>query len=226
VLQRRLEQFGAIDATVQESAGERLVVEASGVKELGRLEVLLLHVGTLEFRITDMHQRFRDALPEIDKTLRRAGVRVPRHAAIAGSVAQLFGVDTSKPQGGKGKAGERETIDLSAPGPLSSLLYQGPIPGEYLVLEVQVPVAESLLARPEVRRLIPRGLDVKWGTEVTSRGAQAYRALYAVEDRPIITGAELEKATARRDRSPISRCWTSSCRVAGGAFSSGRPAAG
>src|SRR2546421_6644357 len=33
-----------------------------------------------------------------------------------------------------------------------------------------------------------------------SRGARAYRALYAVEDRPIITGEELEKATARRDQ--------------------------
>src|SRR3989440_11317012 len=62
------------------------------------------------------------------------------------------------------------------------------------------PVAESLLARPEVKRLIPRGIDLKWGTELASRGARAYRALYAVEDRPIITGEELEKATARRDQ--------------------------
>src|SRR5207302_1370114 len=71
---------------------------------------------------------------------------------------------------------------------------------EFLVPEEQAPVAESLLARPEVKRLIPRGIELKWGTELASRGARAYRALYAVEDRPIITGEELEKATARRDQ--------------------------
>src|SRR5438128_2155040 len=92
------------------------------------------------------------------------------------------------------------TTELNAPGALSSLLFQGSMPGEYLVPEEQVPVAESLLARPEVRRLIPRGIELKWGTESASRGARAYRGLYAVEDRPIITGEELEKATARRDQ--------------------------
>ena len=66
--------------------------------------------------------------------------------------------------------------------------------------EEQVPAAESLLARPEVQRLIPRGFELKWGTDVQSRGARAFRALYVVEDRPIITGEELEKATARRDQ--------------------------
>src|SRR5260370_29025649 len=96
-----------------------------------------------------MNGRFRDALPEIDKRLRRAGVRVPRHAAMAGSVAQLFGVDTGRAQGEKPKAGERETTDLDSPAPLSSVLYQGQIPGEFLVLEVHAPVAESLIARPE-----------------------------------------------------------------------------
>ena len=81
----------------------------------------------------------------------------------------------------------------------SSLLYQGQLPGEFLVPEEQVPVAESLLARPEVQRLIPRGIELRWGTEVSARAARSYRALYAVEDRPIITGEELEKATAQRD---------------------------
>ena len=64
----------------------------------------------------------------------------------------------------------------------------------------QVPRAESLLARPEVQAALPRGLDLKWGTAVESRGARPYRALYAVENRPIITGEELTKASARRDQ--------------------------
>src|SRR2546425_3924096 len=152
-------------------------------------------------RIKDTQSRFRDALAEIDGALRAAGVQAPGQAGAA-NVAQLFGSDTTKGKKGKAAKGkaQKDTTDLNAPGALSSLLFQGSLPGEYLVPEEQVPAAESLLARPEVRRLIPRGLELKWGTEVASRGARAYRALYAVEDRPIITGEELEKATARRDQ--------------------------
>src|SRR2546427_1126489 len=47
---------------------------------------------------------------------------------------------------------------------------------------------------------MPRGLELKWGTQDISRGARSFQSLYAVEDRPIITGDELEKATARRDQ--------------------------
>src|SRR2546426_7419588 len=53
--------------------------------------------------------------------------------------------------------------------------------------------SDLLLARPEVQRLIPRGIELKWGTEVASRAARTYRALYAVEDRPIITGERSEE---------------------------------
>src|SRR5207247_6064705 len=91
----------------------------------------------------------------------------------------------------------------NAPGALSSLLFQGQLPGEYLVPEEQVPVAESLLARPDVQRLIPRGLELKWGTEVLSRAGRSYRTLYAGEDRPIITGEYLTDAKATRD--PLDR---------------------
>jgi preprotein translocase subunit SecD len=121
-------------------------------------------------------------------------VKAPGAAGVS-AVSQLFGRDTTK----KAKAAAPDT-GVNQPGALSSLLFQGSLPGEFLVPEEQVPAAESLLARPDVQRLIPRGLDLKWGTEVQSRGARAYRPLYAVEDKAIITGEELEKATAHRDQ--------------------------
>jgi len=134
----------------------------------------------------------------IDQALRAAGVHAAG-AAPASAVSQLFGGDTTKK--GNGKAAGSDTSQNKA-GALSALLFQGQsgVAGEFLVPEEQVPAAESLLARPDVQRLIPRGLDLKWSTEVTSLGARAYRAVYAVEDKPIITGEELEKATARRDQ--------------------------
>src|SRR5947208_17065537 len=109
-----------------------------------------------------MQKLFRDALPEIDRALREAGVQAPgQTGAGAANVAQPFGPDTTKAKKGKaaakGKAA-KDTTDLNAPGAPSSLLFQSPNhrPGEVLVPEEQAPVAESLLARPEVKRLIPR----------------------------------------------------------------------
>ena len=200
VVRSRIDEFGTTEPVVQIQGRCRLIVELAGEKDPARAKSIIQRTAFLEFRITDMNNLFRDALPEIDRALREAGVQVAGQAAGA-NVAQLFGADTTKgkkAKPAKGKAA-KDTTELNAPGPLSSLLFQGALPGEYLVPEEQVPAAESLLARPEVQRLIPRGINLKWGTEVASRGARAYRALYAVEDRPIITGEELEKATARRD---------------------------
>src|SRR5882724_10569151 len=204
VVRTRTAAFGTTEPVVQIQGRCRLIVELAGEKDPARAKSIIQRTAFLEFRITDMKNLFRDALPAIDKALQRAGVRTSGQGAPAASVTQLFGTDTGKAKGKapkppKGKAAAKDTTDLNAPGPLSSLLFQGQVPGEYLVPEEQVPVAESLLARPDVQRLIPRGIELKWGTEVLSRAGRSYRTLYAGEDRPIITGEYLQDAKATRD---------------------------
>ena len=202
VVRTRIDEFGTSEPVVQIQGRCRLIVELAGEKDPARAKSIIQRTAFLEFRITDMKNLFRDALPEIYKALRRAGVTAPGQGAAATSVTQLFGSDTGKAKGKakaqKGKAA-KDTTDQNAPGALSSLLFQGQIPGEYLVPEEQVPVAESLLARPDVQRLIPRGIELRWGTEVLSRAGRSYRSLYAGEDRPIITGEYLQDAKATRD---------------------------
>ncbi|PYP50221.1 MAG: protein translocase subunit SecD [Gemmatimonadetes bacterium] len=201
VVRTRIDEFGVTEPVVQVVGNNRLIVELAGEKDPARAKSVIQRTAFLEFRITDMKNLFRDALPEVDKALRLAGVKPAGQAAAAASVTQLFGADTGAAKGkrAKGKPAAKDTSDVNAPGALSSLLFQGQLPGEYLVPEEQVPVAESLLARPDVRRLMPRGIELKWGNEVSSRAARSYRALYAVEDRPIITGEELQDARATRD---------------------------
>src|SRR5213596_4325503 len=163
VVRTRIDEFGTSEPVVQIQGRCRLIVELAGEKDPARAKGIIQRTAFLEFRITDMKNLFRDALPEIDKALQRAGVRASGEAAPAASVTQLFGTDTGKAKGkapkgkavAKGKPAAKDTTDLNAPGPLSSLLFQGQVPGEYLVPEEQVPVAESLLARPDVQRLIP-----------------------------------------------------------------------
>jgi preprotein translocase subunit SecD len=203
VVRTRIDEFGTTEPVVQIVGRCRLIVELAGEKDPARAKSIVQRTAFLEFRITDMKNLFRDALPEIDKTLRRAGVKAPGQGAAATTVTQLFGTDTgkAKAKAAKERAAAKDTSDANAPGPLSSVLFQSPsnMPGEFLVPEDQVPVAESLLARPEVQRLMPRGIELRWGTEVLSRQGRSYRTLYAAEDRPIITGEYLQDAKATRD---------------------------
>jgi len=192
VVRTRIDEFGTTEPVVQIQGRCRLIVELAGEKDPNRAKGVIQRTAFLEFRITDMKGQFKDALPQIDAALRKAGIK-SRNAAPS-AVAQLFGGDTSK-----SKSKHDTTSDANAPGVLSSLLFQGQIPGEFLVPEEQWLLVDSLTQRPDVRAQIPRGIELRWGAQSESRSARSYRPLYAVEARPIITGEELTKALARRD---------------------------
>jgi preprotein translocase subunit SecD len=73
-------------------------------------------------------------------------------------------------------------------------------PGEYVVPEPAFPRVDSLLSIPQVARQLPRGLVFRWASAPTSIGVQPYRYLYVLDDRPIVTGANLEDAQATIDQ--------------------------
>ena len=191
VVRTRVDEFGTTEPVVQIQGRCRLIVELAGEKDPARARGIIQRTAFLEFRITDMKNQFKDALPQMDAALKKAGVKARSNAAPS-AVAQLFGGDTTK-------AARDSAADANSPGVLSSLLFQGQLPGEYLVPEEQWPLVDSLVQRPDVRAAMPRGIELRWGATVESRGARSYRALYAVDSKPIITGEELTKAVARRD---------------------------
>ena len=191
VVRTRIDEFHTTEPVVQIQGRCRLIVELAGEKDPARAKSIVQRTAFLEFRITDMKGLFKDALPQMDAALRKAGVK-SRTGAAPSAVAQLFGGDTTK-------AAKDTAADANAPGVLSSLLFQGTLPGEYLVPEEQWPLVDSLIQRPDVKAAMPRGIELRWGAQSESRGARPYRALYAVEAKPIITGENLVKAVARRD---------------------------
>ena len=191
VVRTRIDEFGTTEPVVQIVGRCRLIVELPGVADAARAKAIVQKTAFLEFRITDTRTQFGQAIPAIDKALLAAGVRAPSQAAPS-AVSQLFG------DSGKGKSARDSVAD--ATGPLSALLFQGQLPGEFLVPEEQVAVADSLFARPEVQRNMPRGIELRWGAQVSSLGGKSYRPVYAVEARPIITGEYLQRATAGRDQ--------------------------
>jgi preprotein translocase subunit SecD len=157
-----------------------------------------------------MQGLFRGALPAMDAALRRAGVTTATAGTPTGisAVERLLGGDTTAAQGDSATQGDTTTADTAAadtgalmnePGPLSSLLFAGQLPGEYLVPEERVPLADSLLRLPEVERLMPRGYEWHWGAEPISSAATSFRPFYVVSARAIVTGEALTDARAQFD---------------------------
>ena len=68
-----------------------------------------------------------------------------------------------------------------------------------MVPETAFPRVDSLLNLPDVARQLPRGVTFRWASAPTSVGVESYRFLYALEDKPIITGSNLEDAQAQID---------------------------
>ncbi len=143
-----------------------------------------------------MENLFRDALPTIDAALVRAGVRVAPGAAAPTALEQLLGGDTAQ---AADTAAADTAFAVDQPGPLSTMLYNGSIPGEFLVPEEDFLLVDSLLHIEEAQRVMPRGRELIWASEPISQGARSYRPLYSVYTRTVLSGDELSDARATID---------------------------
>jgi preprotein translocase subunit SecD len=224
VLRKRIDEFGVEEPVVQKAGDNRIVVELAGITDPARAKSIVQRSAFLEFRITDKTGALEKALPAMDRTLRGLGVKgdTGTGAGKPSAVEQLLGGDSAKPNAAKpgapkagaapaGKSAKPAT-DSAAPdttpvpgGVLSGLIQAagnaegGGIPGEYAVPETAFPRVDSLLNIPQVARQLPRGLVLRWAAAPTSIGVQSYRYLYVLDDRPIVTGSNLEDANAQLD---------------------------
>ena len=194
VIRQRIDEFGVSEPLVQKSGTERIIVELPGERDPARAKDIVQRSAFLEFRITDMQGQFRDAIPRIDRALARVGVTAGAGAPTASPIAGLLQADSA--------AADSTAADSAdaGPGALSTLLFEGGLPGEYLVPEEFFPRVDSLRGIPEVAREIPRGIELIWGAAPRSQGARSYRPLYAVDRRSIITGEQLADASATLDQ--------------------------
>lgn len=203
VLRKRIDEFGVTEPLVQKQGDDRIVVELAGISDPGRAKQVVQKSAFLEFRITDRSQAFDKALPSMDRTLQRLGVRAGPGAAEAtpNAVTQLLQGDSTKRD--SAKADSTPVIG----GALSSLIQSASTagysvtPGEYLVEEGAVTRVDSLLNLPGIKSLFPRRYEWRWGSAPISVGAKSYRPFYVLEDRPIVTGSSL--VDAKEDIDPL-----------------------
>ncbi len=196
VIRSRVDEFGVEEPVVQPVGNDRIVVELAGITDPARAKQIVERSAYLEWRITDMDNLFRDALPAVDRALIAAGVEVGEGATPTSVLDQLLTTDTAQADSTEADS----TTALNRPGPLSTLLYNGQIEGEFLVFEEDFPRVDSLIRLPEVERVLPRGIELRWASEPRSEGTRSYRPLYAVERRAMLTGDQLQDARATIDQ--------------------------
>ena len=199
VLRKRIDEFGVTEPLIQKVGDSRIVVELAGVTEPDRAKAIVQRSAFLEFKITDKTGALEKALPAMDRVLRGLGITsVDTGAAKQPSaVQQLLGADTAK----KGA----DTAAAVPGGVLESLIQPAAaiagsqVPGEYVVPETAFPRVDSLINLPDVQRLLPRGVTLRWAAAPTSIGVQSYRYLYGLDDKSIVTGSSLVDARAQLD---------------------------
>ena len=207
VLRKRVDEFGVTEPVTQMVGDDRIVVELPGIDDPARAKSIVQRSAFLEFRITDETGALEKAIPAMDRVLRGLGIRGEGAAGRPSAVEQLLGGDTASKSPADTAAAARDTAAAArdtapvAGGVLAGLIQpaSGGTPGEYMVPETAFPRVDSLLAIPAVARQLPRNIALRWAATPTSVGVESYRFLYALADRPIITGASLEDAQAQID---------------------------
>jgi preprotein translocase subunit SecD len=202
VLRKRIDEFGVTEPLIQKVGNDRIVVELAGIKDPARAKAIVQRSAFLEFRITNETGALEKAIPSMDRTLRNLGIRGAVEPKKPSAVDQLLGGDTT---GAKRDTTARDTARDTTPvvgGVLSGLIEPAGasgVPGEYMVPETAFPRVDSLMSIPAVARQLPRGVVLRWSAAPTSVGVQPVRFLYALEDKAIVTGANLVDAQAQID---------------------------
>lgn len=207
VVRTRIDEFGVAEPVVQKEGDDRIIVELPGIDDRQRAQDVVQKSAFLQFQITDKTQALEKVLPRLDEIVKQKGTAVAAATPAAGAaaaspagaspIAGLFNKDTAKKAATD--TGKKDTTNAAltggnAGGPVSKLIAPGQLPGEYYVKEADVATLQRWLELPDVQNALPPGKMIRWGADTTSAGTEAYRTLYLVDSRPIITGEYLTDA--------------------------------
>lgn len=212
IIRTRVNELGVAEPVIQLSGSERILVELPGASEQDQLRAkeVIQQTAFLEFQIVQPMEDITAVLPRIDRAVVSVlgAEEVPEAGAAepVGGVGGLFETadDTAAVAADSDTAGAASTDTAVASRPFSARLMpldQTGQTAQFAVAMEDVPAVERYLALDEVRALLPRGTEFRWGfdPETTTGEPAAFRPLYLLDARPLITGEYLEDAQAQRD---------------------------
>ncbi len=215
-IRNRIDEFGVREPSIQAVGNDRIIVELAGIDDPDRAKAIVERSAFLEFKIVLDGEDFRNALPRIDRAIVAAvgaeNIQLkpvtsePGLEDILGTPDSLTvdttaaGTDTLAAE--PGAQATRDTVTPSDPNlrPLTGLLLESGTPGQFLVASQDVPTVQAYLALEQVRELIPRGQELRWGSKPVGQSGASYEVLYVLEADPLLTGDNLADAgPAARD---------------------------
>ena len=200
VIRNRVDEFGVAEPVVQKVGEERIFVELPGVDDPQRAQEVVQKAAFLEFQIVDETNALDKVLPRLDAIVKERGgtvaANVDADAPRSQGVTSLFAPGDTAAAATDSAKGDSAVAAVpgATGGPVSRLLQQGQIPGQYFIASAEVPTMQGYLAMPEVRAALPPGKVVRFGADSAVIGGQGYRPLYVLDSRPIITGEYIQDA--------------------------------
>jgi len=212
-IQNRIDQFGVSEPVVQLAGDDRIIVELPGIDDQQRAQDVVQQSAFLQFQIVDKSNALEKSLPRLDAAVRsqRLDVAVGAPTAVPGTTpsaaAPLSGLlsgDTSKKAavGVVGKADSTkaaaaaDSVAKDANGPITKMIQPGQFAGQYFVKQTDVARLSRFLADSVVRSAVAPGKVIRLGADTIAGapGQGAYRPLYVLDSKPIITGEFLTDA--------------------------------
>jgi protein-export membrane protein SecD len=182
VIRNRIDQWGVSEPSLQKIGGDRIMVQLPGVMERERARSLIGRTALLEFKLLADEKTTMDVLERIDKRL-SAGFTETPSPGTATTAAPESTVAAPAPE-----TTAAAPADTTGPteGPLLSMLRA--TGSDMAVLEDDVDSVNRILAREDVKALIPAGYTFAWG-KTEEAGTDKFRRLYLLKAEAEITGA-------------------------------------
>ena len=216
-VRNRIDQFGVSEPVVQQAGDDRIIVELPGIDDQQRAQDVVQRSAFLQFQITDETNALEKSLPRMDAAVRSQRLDIAVAApVVAGAkpsaAAPLSGLltgDTTKRAGGaplngdspKAAAAADTAAKKDANGPITKLIQPGQFPGQYFVKQSDLGVLTRYLADSVVRGAVAPGKVIRFAADTVAGapGQGAYRAVYVLDSKPIITGEYLTDAKPNND---------------------------
>ncbi|MCK5148570.1 protein translocase subunit SecD [bacterium] len=217
-LRNRIDRFGVSEPDIQRQGTRRIVIALPGISDTERAKSRIGQTALLEFKILKDSDVYMRTLERIDRVLARENsgitgeidaeadtVVTPIEQAESKdkvvSVNELFGETEA------GEAGDDTSVvvdqQLFEEHPFYALLRTTGREGR----EVSVPIENvgainRILAREDVKALLPDDASLLWASDAHQIGDKSYKFLYLVKEQADITGKYLTSAKVNISTDP------------------------
>ena len=202
VIRNRIDQWGVSEPSLQKIGGDRIMIQLPGVMDRERARSLIGRTALLEFKLLADEKMTVELLERIDKRASLGFQKVPQDTAViasgpetaeapldtAGTASEALSLQpetTAAAPDTTAQALPPDTVAATT-GPFLSMI--GVMGGDMAVLEDNVDSVNRILARDDIKALVPAGYAFVWG-KTEEAGTEKFRRLYLVKAEAEITGA-------------------------------------